>query len=148
MSVTLISLEGREDIPLDRVLTVVGRHHCCDARIDSSRVSRRHCCLALDSEGVLVRDLGSTNGTRVNGLRVEDGLLRPGDELTIAYSRYRLVIRDAPAAAGLPADRGRRPPVSPSRPPLAAGRDDGGRRLGVGQPAVARRHGPPRPFHS
>ena len=117
MSVTLISLEGREDIPLDRVLTVVGRHHCCDARIDSSRVSRRHCCLALDSEGVLVRELGSTNGTRVNGIRVEDGLLRPGDELTIAYSRYRLVIRDDPAAAGPPPTEAGVPPCPrPDRP--------------------------------
>lgn len=110
-------MQGGEDIPLDRVLTVVGRHHCCDVRVDSSRVSRRHCCLALDSEGVLVRDLGSTNETWVNGRRVEDALLRPGDELTIAYCNYRLVIRDAPAPAGSrPAEAGAPLPLLPDQP--------------------------------
>jgi pSer/pThr/pTyr-binding forkhead associated (FHA) protein len=39
---------------------------------------------------VVVRDLGSTNGTRINGERVEVGRLRPGDELSIAHYRYRL----------------------------------------------------------
>lgn len=39
---------------------------------------------------VMVRDLGSTNGIRINGQRVEIGRLRPGDELSIAHIRYRL----------------------------------------------------------
>lgn len=39
---------------------------------------------------VFVRDLGSTNGIRINGQRVENGRLRPGDELSIAHIRYRL----------------------------------------------------------
>lgn len=39
---------------------------------------------------VVVRDLGSTNGIRINGQRVEMGRLRPGDELSIAHIRYRL----------------------------------------------------------
>ncbi|CAN5719681.1 hypothetical protein BH23PLA1_BH23PLA1_02390 [soil metagenome] len=39
---------------------------------------------------VIVRDLGSTNGIRINGQRVEMGKLRPGDELSIAHIRYRL----------------------------------------------------------
>jgi pSer/pThr/pTyr-binding forkhead associated (FHA) protein len=39
---------------------------------------------------VLVRDLGSTNGIRINGMRVETGSLGPGDELSIAHIRYRL----------------------------------------------------------
>jgi pSer/pThr/pTyr-binding forkhead associated (FHA) protein len=38
----------------------------------------------------VVRDLGSTNGIRVNGMRVKTGRLRPGDELSIAHIRYRL----------------------------------------------------------
>jgi pSer/pThr/pTyr-binding forkhead associated (FHA) protein len=37
----------------------------------------------------MVRDLGSTNGIRINGLRVEEGRLRPGDELAIAHHRFR-----------------------------------------------------------
>ena len=86
----LVSLHGDADIELDRAVVVVGRHRWCDVRIASPRVSRRHCRLAVDRDGVLVRDLGSTNGTRINGRRVEEGVLRPGDELSIAHCRYHL----------------------------------------------------------
>jgi pSer/pThr/pTyr-binding forkhead associated (FHA) protein len=90
MPLRLICLDGHADIALDRVVVVVGRHRWCHVRIASPRVSRRHCRLALDSDGVLVRDLGSTNGTRINGRRVDRGVLRPGDELSIADCRYHL----------------------------------------------------------
>jgi predicted component of type VI protein secretion system len=90
MAVRLLSLDGFPPIPLDRLLVVVGRDRCCDVRIDSLRISRRHCCLALDGEGVMVRDLGSVNGTWLNGERADEGFLRPGDELAIAHLRYRL----------------------------------------------------------
>ena len=86
----LVCLDGHADISLDRAVVVVGRHRWCDVRIASPRVSRRHCCLALDRDGVLVRDLGSTNGTRINGQRVAEGVLRPGDELSIAHFRFQL----------------------------------------------------------
>jgi predicted component of type VI protein secretion system len=71
-------------------MVVVGRHPNCDARLDSIRVSRRHCCMTQDNGELIVRDLGSTNGIRINGQRVEMGRLRPGDELSIAHIRYRL----------------------------------------------------------
>ena len=90
MPLRLICLDGHADIALDRAVVLVGRHRWCHVRIASPRVSRRHCRLALDRDGVLVRDLGSTNGTRINGQRVDWGVLRPGDELSIADCRYRL----------------------------------------------------------
>ena len=43
-----------------------------------------------DRARCVVRDLGSTNGIRINGQRVESGRVRPGDELSIAHIRYRL----------------------------------------------------------
>jgi hypothetical protein len=46
--------------------------------------------MTQDQGEVIVRDLGSTNGIRINGQRVEIGRLRPGDELSIAHIRYRL----------------------------------------------------------
>jgi len=46
--------------------------------------------MTQDNGDVVVRDLGSTNGIRINGQRVELGRLRPGDELSIAHIRYRL----------------------------------------------------------
>jgi pSer/pThr/pTyr-binding forkhead associated (FHA) protein len=94
MPARFISLDGRDHILLDLLLIVVGRHPDSDARIDSSRVSRKHCCLAIDRDGVLVRDLNSRNGTRVNGRRIKVGVVRPGDELGIAHLRYRLEIND------------------------------------------------------
>lgn len=90
MPVRLVALEEGPDIFLDRAMMVVGRHPQCDARLDSIRVSRRHCCMTQDNGEVVVRDLGSTNGIRINGQRVEMGRLRPGDELSIAHIRYRL----------------------------------------------------------
>ena len=90
MPARLVALDEGPDIPLDRAMIVVGRHPQCDARLDSLRVSRHHCCMTQDHGEVLIRDLGSTNGIRINGQRVEAGRLRPGDELSIAHIRYRL----------------------------------------------------------
>ena len=90
MPLRLVALDEGPDIPIDRAMVVVGRHPQCDARLDSIRVSRRHCCMMQDSGEVLVRDLGSTNGIRINGQRVEMGRLKPNDELSIAHIRFRL----------------------------------------------------------
>ena len=90
MPARLVALDEGSDIPLDRTMVVVGRHPQCDARLDSLRVSRHHCCMTLDNGEVVVRDLGSTNGIRINGQRVEIGRLKAGDELSIAHIRYRL----------------------------------------------------------
>jgi pSer/pThr/pTyr-binding forkhead associated (FHA) protein len=75
---------------LDRVLVVVGRHPDCDARLVSTRVSRWHCCMTEIEGEVWVRDLGSTNGTWIDGRRVSSGRLRAGDVLAIAHLRYRV----------------------------------------------------------
>jgi pSer/pThr/pTyr-binding forkhead associated (FHA) protein len=90
MSFLLVSLDGGLDIPTGREPIVVGRHPHCDVRLLSIRVSRRHCCLTAVDGKVAVRDLGSTNGTLINGRRVEAGRLCPGDVLSIANHRYRL----------------------------------------------------------
>jgi FHA domain len=90
MSARLVALDEGPDIVLDRAMVVVGRHPACDARLDSLRVSRHHCCMMQESGEVVVRDLGSTNGIRINGQRVEMGRLKSGDELSIAHIRYRL----------------------------------------------------------
>jgi len=127
MPVRLISLDGRENIALDLVLVVVGRHPDSDARIDSSRVSKRHCCLMVDREGVRVRDLGSRNGTRINGQRIRLGLIRRGDELRIAHLRYRLETND-PAAETV----------------LAQVRDRDARGPGAGEPRAGTLAGIPR----
>ena len=109
MTLRLVCLDGHADLSLDRAVVVVGRHRWCDVRITSPRVSRRHCCLSLDSDCVLVRDLGSTTGTRINSERVDRGVLRLGDELSIAHYRYHLEGR--PELVGEPVRPGHdRPP--------------------------------------
>jgi pSer/pThr/pTyr-binding forkhead associated (FHA) protein len=87
---TLRAVIDGPDITLDRPIVMVGRNPQCDVRLDSLWVSRRHCILTEDGGEVVVRDLGSTNGIRINGQRVERGRLRPGDEISIAHIRYRL----------------------------------------------------------
>jgi pSer/pThr/pTyr-binding forkhead associated (FHA) protein len=83
---------GRDGIlGLGRDMVVVGRHPACDARLDSLRVSRHHCCITREDGDLVVRDLDSTNGIRINGQRVEIGRLQVGDELSIAHLRYLLV---------------------------------------------------------
>jgi hypothetical protein len=52
-------------------------------------VSRRHAVIASDGGGFIIRDQGSSNGTYVNGARVSEAPLRPGDEVTIGGTRFR-----------------------------------------------------------
>jgi pSer/pThr/pTyr-binding forkhead associated (FHA) protein len=87
---TLRPVSGGPEIRVDSPLVLIGRHPQCDARLDSDWVSLRHCVLTEDAGDVVVRDLVSTNGTWVNGRRVELGRLKPGDEKSIAHIRYRL----------------------------------------------------------
>jgi hypothetical protein len=91
MPTRLVALNGGPDITLsDHAPMIVGRDPRCDARLESLRISRFHCCVARVEDGVHVSDLGSTNGTRINGRWVRSGHLRPGDELTVADLRYRV----------------------------------------------------------
>jgi pSer/pThr/pTyr-binding forkhead associated (FHA) protein len=112
MPARLVALDEGPDIVLDRAMVVVGRHPQCDARLDSLRISRHHCCMTQDQNEVVVRDLGSTNGIRINGQRVEVGRLRPGDELSIAHIRYRFD-NGQPIQEKTLADPGIEEPVSP-----------------------------------
>jgi pSer/pThr/pTyr-binding forkhead associated (FHA) protein len=83
-------------ISLQRPVLLIGRHSECDVRIDLPQVSRRHCCVALAYDRLTIRDLGSHNGIRVNGLPVEETVLLPGDEVAIAHLIYRLEDGGAP----------------------------------------------------
>jgi predicted component of type VI protein secretion system len=104
----LVALDGGPDIPTKREPIVVGRHPNCDVRLRSIRVSRWHCCLTEVDGVVIVRDLGSSNGTLINGQSVESGRLGPGDELSIANLRYRLVQDQANRASAADSRAGMR----------------------------------------
>ncbi len=90
----LLVVRGRsasEIIKLEEDVTIVGRHDECHVKIKSSLVSRQHCHLFEKKGLLLVKDLGSANGTFVNGKRVqEQQVLEPGDELTIGDVQLRV----------------------------------------------------------
>jgi hypothetical protein len=69
----------------------IGTHRSCDLVLTDRRVSRFHCEVALDDRGYRVRDLGSTNGTTIDRLRVQDGYLRRGSRIRIGESDLYLV---------------------------------------------------------
>ena len=91
MQAKLIPCRGGEPIPITGDLTLVGRQReHCDLVIDSNSISKLH-CVVVKTDGLLfVRDLASTNGTKVNGQRVTRGALLPGDELAFAKEKFRV----------------------------------------------------------
>jgi len=92
MRARLIPLDGSDPIDITRDLTVVGRKDDCDLRLDHKSVSKMHCVLVKTDGLLLLRDLGSTNGTRVNGKRVRRAALLPNDQLAIAGFRFRIYL--------------------------------------------------------
>ena len=89
-----------EWFPLQGERVVVGRSRDCDLILPDVLLSRRHVELVRSAEGWLVRDLGSLNGTRLNGARVEnEALLRNGDVVEIAD--WSLAYRESELPSGL-----------------------------------------------
>ena len=86
----LVALGEGPNLVLDKPIILVGRHEECDVQIPSRKISRKHCCIAQVSDYVVVKDLQSTNGIRVNGERALEGVLHDGDVLTIGNLKYRL----------------------------------------------------------
>ena len=86
----LVPLSEGANIPLDKPIILIGRHQECDIQIPSRKISRRHCCIAMLSDHLVIRDLGSTNGVRINGIKVVEGNIQPNDELTNGNMRYKL----------------------------------------------------------
>ncbi len=84
----LIPLGGGDPIPLLKKSLLVGRRESCDIVLRFSNVSAHHCQLTCNGGYWYVKDLKSRNGIKVNGSRVTEKRLDPGDELSIAKHRY------------------------------------------------------------
>jgi predicted component of type VI protein secretion system len=81
-------------IPLNRRKFLIGREQDCQLRPNSDMVSRHHCVFSVDDYSVRLRDLGSTNGTLVNGERIrKETVLANGDRIVIGNLDFELVIR-------------------------------------------------------
>lgn len=68
--------------------TIIGRHSECDICLPADEVSRKHAKLQVTVDGLFVEDLGSANGSFVNGKRVRQAKLEPGDELKLDTVRF------------------------------------------------------------
>jgi FHA domain-containing protein len=86
LAVLLLALDwdgGKSDL-------VLGRSRGCDVVLSIEAVSRRHAQLFFRDGNWVIRDLGSTNGTRVNGVRVSRCRLRPGDRVALGDALLRI----------------------------------------------------------
>jgi predicted component of type VI protein secretion system len=112
----LVALTEGQDILLDKPILLLGRHQECDIQLNSRKISRRHCCIAQVNDHLVVRDLCSTNGIRINGTRVMEGNLKSGDQLTVGNFSYRVEWDQGPGGQGASA---RAPAPAPPPEPRA-----------------------------
>src|SRR4051794_3034612 len=127
----LVSVEGDQsfELPPGRSV-VVGRGLGSDIPLHDPTISRRHAELTAGAEEVQVADLGSSNGTCINGVRVTGGRLRPDDSITFGKMVFRLrstrSLGAEPIAAEAPPPAGtivRQLMVSAGGPPGLTSRD-------------------------
>jgi len=81
---------GGDPIPLLKPLLVIGRRESCDIVLRFPNVSGTHCQLSLVDGRWFIKDLGSSNGTKLNGSRVTEGRIDPGGRFTVARHEYEL----------------------------------------------------------
>jgi adenylate cyclase len=84
----LIPVGGGDPVPLLREQMTLGRRETCDICLKFPNVSGLHCELAYRSGHWIIKDLGSTNGIKVNGIRVPKKVLHPEDVITIAKRNF------------------------------------------------------------
>ncbi len=100
----------------------IGRAEDSGLIIASTRVSRHHCEIVSDQDRVVIHDKGSGNGTLVNGLKVTEQALGPGDEVAIGPLTFQVEIDGKRQRAVQPTARpvAAARPAAPARPTLAA----------------------------
>jgi adenylate cyclase len=92
----LVPCGGGPPIPLLKPRLLLGRHPSCDVPLSLPTISSRHCRLDFRDGFWHLQDLGSSNGTRVNGTPCTTRWLVTGDELTLSHYRFRIVYTTPP----------------------------------------------------
>ncbi len=116
MKAELVPENGDPPIPILRDVTVIGRHESCDVVIPSESLSKRHCVMVKTDGLLVIRDLVTTNGTKVKGQRIRWAALLPEDRISLGGYKVRIYLGsdEMPAPSEQRRDRGR-----PSAPPAA-----------------------------
>jgi hypothetical protein len=92
MKAELVPDNGDPPIPIGRDVTVLGRHEDCDVVIEHSSLSKRHCVLVKTDGLLVIRDLATTNGTKVKGQRVRWAALLPEDRVSFGAYKMRIYL--------------------------------------------------------
>ncbi len=92
MKAELVPENGDPAIPILRDVTVVGRHADCDVVIEHHSLSKRHCVLVKTDGLLVIRDLATTNGTKVKGQRVRWAALLPEDRVSLGAYKLRVYL--------------------------------------------------------
>ncbi|HEV8293410.1 MAG TPA: FHA domain-containing protein [Tepidisphaeraceae bacterium] len=109
MQVVLVMFRAdgeRRSFSLPRTVTVIGRREDCDLRIPLGDVSRKHCRFIADNDVLKIEDLGSSNGTFHNGVRIQEAMINPGDTVQVGPVMFVVQIN------GVPADEEIQPPAA------------------------------------
>ncbi|MBN1393283.1 MAG: FHA domain-containing protein [Sedimentisphaerales bacterium] len=99
MDVNLVLLKkngSHKTFPLPGSVTVIGRRHSCDLCIPLISVSRKHCQFNRDSGVLKIRDLESSNGTYLNGKRINEAVVKAGDSIKIGPLTFIIQIDGQP----------------------------------------------------
>ena len=102
MKAELVPINGDAPIPITKDVTIVGRGHYCDVQVDHPSLSKRHCVLVKTDGLLVVRDLASTNGTKVKGQKIRWAALIPHDR--IAFGTYKIRVYLGPDDAPGPSE--------------------------------------------
>lgn len=87
----LVSAEDpKQRLKVSRVSNLIGRNPACDITIAHASISRQHCLLQLTDRGLHIKDLDTTNGTKINGIVMKEGYINAGDKLTIGHLNFSL----------------------------------------------------------
>jgi len=104
MACIVFKLEDGSTIntPLDVELLTLGRAEDCMIQLADPSVSSRHAMVKLKPDGFYVQDLGSSNGTRLNGVMIEEALLRDGDTVAFGDVHSIFYANEVPVLVAVP----------------------------------------------
>jgi predicted component of type VI protein secretion system len=126
MKAELVPENGDPPIPILRDLTLLGRHEDCDVVIGHPSLSKRHCILVKTDGLLVIRDLATTNGTKVKGQRVRWAALLPEDRVSFGAYKMRIYLGSDEMPSPSEVRRGRSR-GGPERAPNQIGYPSGGK---------------------